>query len=176
MEEVELFVGARCITRSGKEVLITHKEENPWYPQHVWCGTLNYSYAVTGHWAADYSENSRDILRVWNPQDNPRLAKVDKQDKGKIKFSLLTRGLAKPLEAIADVFTHGASKYKPEGWKTVQNPIKRYEDALDRHLNKWKQGVIYDAESGKHHLAHAAVNLLFILYFSMARLEQQNKS
>ena len=92
-----------------------------------------------------------------------------KFDGGKLLFSLLTRGLALPLKSVVAVLTYGAAKYDAESWKDVPDAKRRYEDALDRHLNAWKAGETHDDESGLHHLAHAACNILFIMHFEMNR-------
>jgi hypothetical protein len=88
-----------------------------------------------------------------------------KFDKGKLLFSALTRGLALPLRAVVAVLTYGAQKYAEDSWQDVPNGKRRYENALDRHLNAWKAGEEYDQESGLHHLAHVACNVLFVLWF-----------
>lgn len=93
----------------------------------------------------------------------------EKYDGGKLLFSLLTRGLASPLKTVAAVLTYGALKYSPGGWRDVPDAERRYEDALDRHLNAWKSGERFDDESGLHHLAHAACNTLFLLWFEMKK-------
>lgn len=90
-----------------------------------------------------------------------------KADKGKLLFSCLTRDLAGPLRAVAAVLTYGAQKYAKNSWQSVPDAEGRYEDALDRHLNAWKMGEKFDPESGLHHLAHAACNALFLLWFQM---------
>lgn len=92
-----------------------------------------------------------------------------KFDGGKLMFSLLTRGLALPLKSIVAVLTYGAAKYSADSWKEVPDAKRRYEDAMDRHLNAWKSGETHDSESGLHHLAHAACNMLFVIYFEMNR-------
>jgi hypothetical protein len=91
----------------------------------------------------------------------------EKYDGGKIMFSLLTRGLAAPLRAVAAVLTYGAIKYSPGGWKDVPDAIRRYEDALDRHMNALRLGEQRDEESGMLHWAHVATNALFLLYFEI---------
>lgn len=88
-----------------------------------------------------------------------------KFDSGKLRFSLLTRGLAISLRRVAEVLTYGANKYSANSWQSVPNAKERYEDALDRHLNSWKLGEIRDPESGLPHLAHIATNALFLLWF-----------
>lgn len=89
-----------------------------------------------------------------------------KFDSGKLRMSLLTRGLATELVRVAEVLEYGANKYCEEGWKSVPNAARRYEDAMDRHLNAWKRGEEVDPESGLSHLAHAACNALFLLHFN----------
>lgn len=90
-----------------------------------------------------------------------------KFDDGKLMFRPLTRGLAKPLRAVAAVLTYGAQKYAEDSWQTVPDGEKRYENAMDRHINEWKLGEEFDSESGLHHLAHIACNALFLLWFTM---------
>lgn len=90
-----------------------------------------------------------------------------KYDSGKLLFRALTRGLAMPLRAVAAVLTYGAIKYKEDSWQQVPNAKARYESALDRHLNDWKRGEVCDPESGLPHLAHAACNALFLLWFEL---------
>lgn len=106
----------------------------------------------------DYSELPVDTVQEYNKR---------KADKGKLLFSLLTRGLALPIRAVAAVLTYGAQKYEPESWKCVPDAARRYEDALDRHLNAWKAGESFDEESGLHHMAHIACNALFLMWFIM---------
>ena len=91
----------------------------------------------------------------------------NKFDGGKLMFSLLTRGLALPLKSVAAVLTYGCYKYAADSWKEVPDAKRRYEDALDRHLNAWKSGETHDVESGLHHLSHIACNALFLMYLYM---------
>ena len=91
----------------------------------------------------------------------------NKFDGGKLMFSLLTRGLALPLKSVAAVLTYGFHKYSADSWKDVPDAKRRYEDALDRHLNDWKGGEICDKESGLPHLAHIACNTLFLMHLYM---------
>jgi len=73
-------------------------------------------------------------------------------------------GLLPPLalKATAEILTFGAKKYEPDNWKYVPDSKRRYFDALQRHLWAWKEGEVNDAESGKHHLAHAMCCLMFL--------------
>lgn len=82
-----------------------------------------------------------------------------KLDKGKPKWDLL------PLDAldeVAQVFTYGADKYQPYNWLNDMR-YGRYIAATFRHLRDFWLGEDIDQESGRHHLAHAAANMLMLL-------------
>ncbi len=82
-----------------------------------------------------------------------------KWDQGKPKFSMLPW---KSLEEVCAVVEYGAAKYGHENWQLCEEP-GRYLDAALRHLIEVAQGNMLDEESGRHHLAHAATNCLFLL-------------
>jgi hypothetical protein len=73
------------------------------------------------------------------------------------------------LESIADVLTFGAEKYSPNNWKVVPDAIPRYEGALLRHFSAYKQGDKTDPDTGLSHLAHAACNALFLIWFELQK-------
>lgn len=86
-----------------------------------------------------------------------------KLDTGKRRFSLLPAGT---IEETIDVLEHGAAKYpEADNWKRVQNARTRYYDALMRHIGAWWSGEKTDAETGKHHLAHAICCAMFLIWF-----------
>jgi hypothetical protein len=82
-----------------------------------------------------------------------------KFDGGKPMFGLLP---PKALKATVDVLTFGAQKYEVDNWRYVDDSLRRYFDASQRHLWDWKEGEKYDPESGLHHLAHAICCLMFL--------------
>jgi len=84
-----------------------------------------------------------------------------KADKGKLQWSLLPFA---QLEDVVKVLMMGAEKYTPDNWKKC-NDIKRYEDALLRHVISYISGNRTDKESKLSHLAHAICNCLFLMYF-----------
>ena len=92
-----------------------------------------------------------------------------KYDDGKTQMGLVFTGLSKPLLEIGKVLTYGAKKYKAHSWQNLKDAEERYTDALYRHLNAFHQGENTDQESGLLHLAHAATNLLFLLYFRITK-------
>ena len=49
----------------------------------------------------------------------------------------------------------------------------RYESALLRHITKYKNGEIYDKETGLQHLAHAGCCLLFMLHFETDKIKEE---
>jgi len=89
-----------------------------------------------------------------------------KHDDGKLMWDLL------PLDAveqIVEIMTYGAKKYAPNNWQKVRS--NRYYAALMRHLVAEYKGEDYDIESGFLHLAHAACNILFLLWKKMNGVE-----
>lgn len=94
-----------------------------------------------------------------------------KYDEGKLKYSLLVEGMPLALEKVVRVLEYGARKYKPNGWKDIDNSIERYKEALYRHVLNLDGGLFAkDNESGFEHLAHIVCNAMFL----MEILEQQN--
>ena len=90
-----------------------------------------------------------------------------KADNGKVRMSLLLTQFGAIIEDTAGVLTFGADKYpKPpldNSWRDVPNGEQRYQDALYRHLNDiFVKGERCDKESGRHHIAHAICNLIFL--------------
>ena len=83
-----------------------------------------------------------------------------KADKGKLRLSLVPRGI---IRAIARIRMYGVEKYKdPDNWKRVE--IERYRDAAFRHFLAYLDdhaGV--DPESGLPHLWHLACNIAFLI-------------
>src|SRR3990167_2305510 len=79
--------------------------------------------------------------------------------KGKIPLQLLP---AQPIALVAEVIEYGASKYGRNNWREGLDWTELAGAAL-RHIFKWLSGENFDKESGLHHLAHAASNLLYLL-------------
>lgn len=70
------------------------------------------------------------------------------------------------LEEIARVYGVGAGKYEDHNW------LRGYKwslsaAALCRHVAKWFLGIDRDAETGCHHLAHAAWHCLTLITFAL---------
>ncbi len=96
---------------------------------------------------------------------------------GKLRWELLP---VEWQEELVKVFTKGAVKYKPENWKksigtedSEQFKIDRMGSAL-RHIAAYRKGEQLDTEVIEgteaiqtYHLAHAAWNLLALLYYEI---------
>lgn len=88
-----------------------------------------------------------------------------KYDSDKVRYDLVEPQF---LKMVAEVLTIGAKKYADDNWKKVENKRARYTAATMRHFEDWRMGNIYDDESGLPHLAHAACNLMFLIWIDHA--------
>lgn len=77
------------------------------------------------------------------------------------------------IEAVASVSQYGASKYSWTNWKTVDNGINRYTDAMMRHLSKESKGEFTDVETELSHASSVAWNAIARL--ELILLEMENK-
>lgn len=68
------------------------------------------------------------------------------------------------LLEMAKVMTMGAEKYGKNNWK-LGNKMSVPYDSLKRHLYSFVMGETIDDESKCHHLAHLAVNAMFMWYY-----------
>ncbi len=95
-----------------------------------------------------------------------------KHDSGKPQWHLLPYDA---LSYVVKVMTFGADKYGPGNWRQLEAPEDRYFSALMRHLAAWQLGERFDPETGLPHLAHAATNALFLLWFDLKRSNLSKK-
>lgn len=84
-----------------------------------------------------------------------------KFDDDKDRWDLIPLG---PIQQIVKVMTYGSSKYGDNQWQNLDNFNDRYFGACMRHLVAWRNGENSDPESGLSHLAHAACNLVFLMW------------
>lgn len=84
-----------------------------------------------------------------------------KYDNGKPMAGTLTDVFSRALMAVGACIEFGTHKYPdPKNWQLVDNGIKRYRDAMVRHLLKYNAGIEKDEETGLPHLAHMCWNAL----------------
>lgn len=81
----------------------------------------------------------------------------------KLRWDLLP---VESVEEIVKILSFGAKKYGPDNWQYLKNAEDRYYAALMRHIVAWRKGEEIDSDSGERHLAHAATNLIFLLYLT----------
>lgn len=86
-----------------------------------------------------------------------------KHDQDKPHMNLLLQEIPNALVEVSKALRMGELKYGRENWKKVDNLEDRYLAALLRHLVAIQMGEKQDKESGLSHLAHVAVNALFLL-------------
>jgi hypothetical protein len=90
------------------------------------------------------------------------LVEVKKYDSGKPMVQLVESWF---ILEIAKVMTFGAKKYGENNWKGVGgDPMRTYGSTM-RHLLAYHGGKIDDPESGLPHLAHAATEIMFTMYY-----------
>lgn len=82
-----------------------------------------------------------------------------KFDSEKPKPRLILSDMPRAILEVAKVGTFGANKYSEGNWLEVENGLKRYTDALDRH-RLYSAIEDYDQETGLLHAAHLAWNAL----------------
>lgn len=105
-----------------------------------------------------YNESERDPNKKKPHESGAKL------DAGKNRLGLVLFGFARALQEVGRVGTYGAQKYTDNGWMEVPDGVRRYTDALLRHLLKEATGEENDPDTQLLHAAHAAWN-------SLARLD-----
>ena len=84
-----------------------------------------------------------------------------KHDGGKTQWHLLPH---EAVEGAVRVLMHGAKKYSAFNWAKGM-PYTRVLDATQRHLNAIYQGEDKDPDSGLDHVDHAICELVFLKYY-----------
>lgn len=74
------------------------------------------------------------------------------------------------LWALGEVYTAGTKKYADRNWEKGLSWMETV-GCLWRHLLKWLVGLRIDEETGCHHLALAAWNVMALLHFDLHREE-----
>lgn len=94
-----------------------------------------------------------------------------KYDEKKLRFDLIP---PRPMQALAEIYTHGAEKYAPRNW---ENGIaySRIYAAVQRHLHAYWSGQTLDEESALPHLAHAMWGLAALLEFDFTHPELDDR-
>jgi hypothetical protein len=99
------------------------------------------------------------LREVWAKEQKQEPA--NKFDSGKPRYDLLPPDV---MEEITLIFTMGAEKYKARNWEQGMSWGRVFGAAM-RHMWAFWSGKTTDPESGRPHLAHAIVNLMFLLAY-----------
>lgn len=94
-----------------------------------------------------------------------------KHDTGKLRYDLLP---PESVQEIVKVITFGAEKYGDRNWQLLSNFNSRYVAAAMRHIESYRMGNHIDSESGLYHLAHAATNLIFLIWGDLNYVEDNS--
>ena len=85
-----------------------------------------------------------------------------KFDQGKLRVDLLPPDA---LEALADIYTHGAKEYGDRNWEDGGFSWGRLFAAMMRHAWAFWRGEDMDPESGLPHAAHMTWNAMALLAY-----------
>lgn len=109
------------------------------------------------------------------PPRCPRSAAIaaggHKDDRGKEPVDLIDPEF---LLEVAATLHFGAEKYAPFNWMKGMR-WSRPLAALFRHLFAWMRGEEQDPETGLSHLAHVAVNVMFLMNFQRNGLGEDDR-
>jgi len=94
-----------------------------------------------------------------------------KYDVGKSRLDLLP---CSALMAMGEVMAFGAKKYDAHNWRKGL-AWSRCAAAALRHIFQWLGGETNDRESGLNHLAHAGVNICFLLEYAQSKPELDDR-
>ncbi len=86
-----------------------------------------------------------------------------RHDSGKVRLDLIP---PEWIEALGQVLTKGAEKYAARNWEKGMAWSKMIGCAM-RHLLAFLRGERFDQETGCHHLAHAAWNVLALMSYDV---------
>lgn len=138
-----------------------------------------YHNLFEAYMLADKKMTIQEAIDILDPSDSNEEKKevrynlIDdgtgkKYDNGKPMAGTLTDVFSRALMAVGACIEFGTHKYPdPKNWQLVDNGIKRYRDAMVRHLLKYNAGIDKDEETKLPHLAHMAWNALAILELYM---------
>lgn len=131
----------------------------------------NYVYPVEvcfddiGEVLATFTKAELSLLEERDSENTPV-----KHDQGKPRMDLIRPEFT--LE-LGKALAYGADKYN-EKHGEIPNYLKgggfnysKILASLERHIAQWKGGENTDEESGLSHLAHAAVNVMFLLTYEL---------
>lgn len=131
-------------------------------PQPIGCTPCLMGFegteAYQAHLATEAHEAAMGRALPKRTEGAPPL-EAKKSDGYKVRLELITPSF---LAALGRVLTFGACKYEAHNWARGFD-WSRLLGALERHVEAFKGGEDWDPETGEHHLAHAACEVMFLL-------------
>ena len=178
--DIEVPEGAEVATICGNYIIFWKDEKYSFSvsEENKWCykSCDDSSYFSLGEYMNEYGDVEVIWQRHTQPEELPFMDSLNDQyaeieqvrqsgmkfDSNKPRHSLLPKGA---VNSVIEVLEFGAKKYSADNWREVDNAKERYYNAAMRHIDSWWNGEKCDPETGIHHLAHAATNLFFLMWF-----------
>lgn len=178
--DIEVPEGAEVATICGNYIIFWKDEKYSFSvsEENKWCykSCDDSSYFSLGEYMNEYGDVEVIWQRHTQPEELPFMDSLNDQyaeieqvrqsgmkfDSNKPRHSLLPKGA---VNSVIEVLEFGAKKYSADNWQEVDNAKERYYNAAMRHIDSWWNGEKCDPETGIHHLAHAATNLFFLMWF-----------
>lgn len=159
---IKLEDGKRYTTRDGV-VIGPVNEISPHNPGlYPFACPDGLTFTREGEYVGPKHPSAMDLIQEYVGEVQEVEEQGIKYDEDKLDWSLLRGGCPLALEGAILVLMHGAKKYSPDNWTRVPDRVKRYRNAIDRHLAAIDRGEEIDPESGYPHLDHALTNILFL--------------
>tara|TARA_R110000796_G_scaffold156860_1_gene273624 strand:- start:91 stop:405 length:315 start_codon:yes stop_codon:yes gene_type:complete len=99
------------------------------------------------------------------------MSSFKKADAGKRRRSLLVQEF---INEMIDVLEFGADKYDKFNWLKGSD-WSRISDAMDRHVVSFNANQDKDPETKLSHMAHVAVNAMFLYTFSQREIGNDDR-
>lgn len=77
--------------------------------------------------------------------------------------------------ALGDLLSWSLIKYKERDWENVPYSWSDFYSAIFRHMLKWWSGQDLDEESGRSHLLHAALNIMFLFNYTQRQFGKDDR-
>lgn len=92
-------------------------------------------------------------------------------DEGKPDLTLIDPHF---LRSVAVALGYGSAKYGVDNWRKGSS-YRRYMASTLRHIQAFLEQEDVDPESGAHHLAHAACNIMFVMAWQQAGIGKDDR-
>jgi len=115
---------------------------------------------LTQHGLKMLEETSQLLCSRLKKNNPPKIASRD--NTGKAEWDYIF-DFPTAMEALCRVMEVGSVKYERDDWKQGGRPDHEYISAMGRHISAFKQGDMFDPDTGCLHLAHALWNIIALI-------------